>query len=160
MRKGGITIEDYKNLTVEVGFGENNFTMDRGSFKYKQKIHWKEKCKIVSEQKTENGVEVILSAPNKNQTFKLVLSEVGNKKELSMVQIEGNHGEVNRFWLTFPTNSEEHIYGCGETYSEFDLKGQNVRIWVAEHQNANRISKKIIKEKIRGKRPNKKLKFV
>jgi len=159
MRKGGITIVDYNNFSVEVGFGENNFTMDRGSFKYKQKIYWKEKCKIVSKQKTENGVEVILSASSKNQTFKLVLSEDGDKKELRMVHLEGNHEEVNRFWLTFPTNSKEHIYGCGETYSEFDLKGQNVRIWVAEHQNANRISKKIIKEKIRGKRPNKKLKF-
>lgn len=57
------------------------------------------------------------------------------------------------------TNPKEHIYGCGETYSELDLKGQNVRIWVAEHQNTGRISKKIIKEKLLGKHPDKKLSF-
>ena len=34
---------------------------------------------------------------------------------------------------------------CGETHSDFDLKGQKVRIWVAEHQNAKRITSKIIK---------------
>ncbi len=39
------------------------------------------------------------------------------------------------------------------------LKGQNVRIWVAEHQNTGRISKKIIKEKLLGKHPDKKLSF-
>ena len=66
---------------------------------------------------------------------------------------------VNRYWLTFVTNPKEHIYGCGETYSELDLKGQNVRIWVAEHQNTGRISKKIIKEKLLGKHPDKKLSF-
>ncbi|MBO5503872.1 MAG: hypothetical protein J5969_05260, partial [Lachnospiraceae bacterium] len=49
----------------------------------------------------------------------------------------------NRFYLTFKTAPGEHYYGCGETFSEFDLRGQRVRIWVAEHQNLRRLEKKM-----------------
>lgn len=66
---------------------------------------------------------------------------------------------VNRFRVHIPTNAEEHIYGCGETYSKLDLKGELVRIWVAEHQNTRWISGKIIREKLQGKRPDKTLAF-
>ena len=62
--------------------------------------------------------------------------------------------KCNRYWITIPALQKEHFYGCGETFSKFDLRGENVRIWVAEHQNSNRISKKIISEKMRGKRPD------
>ena len=129
--------------------------MSRGSFKYKQKINWKSKCQVVSNDQSE----IILHESKNNLSFKLQYLCNDNGDEIVMSRLDNEPVQVNRFWITFPTNPAEHIYGCGETYSEFDLKGQKVRIWVAEHQNAARISKKIIKEKLRGKRPNKKLKF-
>ena len=67
--------------------------------------------------------------------------------------------DINRYWISFDANPSEHIYGCGETYSKFDLKGENVRIWVAEHQNTNRIGKKLIRETFFGKKPKKVLPF-
>lgn len=60
---------------------------------------------------------------------------------------------------TFPVKASEHFYGCGETFSKFDLKGEKVRIWVAEHQNSDMISKKILREQIDGKQPKKILPF-
>lgn len=135
--------------------------MSRGSFKYKQKISGKRKLTLQNQEKTEEGYLLTYVDPKgssaKEQVHQFAVTQQGSQIRLAYVGEE--KPGVNRYWLTFVTNPKEHIYGCGETYSELDLKGQNVRIWVAEHQNTGRISKKIIKEKLLGKHPDKKLSF-
>ncbi len=133
--------------------------MTRGSFKYKQKFAWREKCKCIGQSKTENSIDYVYQCKKAGEILHLHVDEDKDKTALELTSEAGSASAVNRFWLSFGTNPSEHIYGCGETYSEFDLKGQKVRIWVAEHQNVSRISQKIIKEKIRGPRYNKKLSF-
>lgn len=148
-------------MEVSIGSGENQFSMSRGSFKYKQKISGKRKLTLQNQEKTEEGYLLTYVDPKgssaKEQVHQFAVTQQGSQIRLAYVGEE--KPGVNRYWLTFVTNPKEHIYGCGETYSELDLKGQNVRIWVAEHQNAGRISKKIIKEKLLGKHPDKKLSF-
>lgn len=148
-------------MEVSIGSGENQFSMSRGSFKYKQKISGKRKLTLQNQEKTEEGYLLTYVDPKgssaKEQVHQFAVTQQGSQIRLAYVGEEKSG--VNRYWLTFVTNPKEHIYGCGETYSELDLKGQNVRIWVAEHQNTGRISKKIIKEKLLGKHPDKKLSF-
>lgn len=148
-------------MEVSIGSGENQFSMSRGSFKYKQKISGKRKLTLQNQEKTEEGYLLTYVDPKgssaKEQVHQFAVTQQGSQIRLAYVGEE--KPGVNRYWLTFVTNPKEHIYGCGETYSELDLKGQNVRIWVSEHQNTGRISKKIIKEKLLGKHPDKKLSF-
>ena len=148
-------------MEVSIGSGENQFSMSRGSFKYKQKISGKRKLTLQNQEKTEEGYLLTYVDPKgssaKEQVHQFAVTQQGSQIRLAYVGEE--KPGVNRYWLTFVTNPKEHIYGCGETYSELDLKEQNVRIWVAEHQNTGRISKKIIKEKLLGKHPDKKLSF-
>lgn len=148
-------------MEVSIGSGENQFSMSRGSFKYKQKISGKRKLTLQNQEKTEEGYLLTYVDPKgssaKEQVHQFAVTQQGSQIRLAYMGEE--KPGVNRYWLTFVTNPKEHIYGCGETYSELDLKGQNVRIWVAEHQNTGRISKKIIKEKLLGKHPDKKLSF-
>ena len=148
-------------MEVSIGSGENQFSMSRGSFKYKQKSSGKRKLTLQNQEKTEEGYLLTYVDPKgssaKEQVHQFAVTQQGSQIRLAYVGEE--KPGVNRYWLTFVTNPKEHIYGCGETYSELDLKGQNVRIWVAEHQNTGRISKKIIKEKLLGKHPDKKLSF-
>ena len=148
-------------MEVSIGSGENQFSMSRGSFKYKQKISGKRKLTLQNQEKTEEGYLLTYVDPKgssaKEQVHQFAVTQQGSQIRLAYVGEE--KPGVNRYWLTFVTNPKEHIYSCGETYSELDLKGQNVRIWVAEHQNTGRISKKIIKEKLLGKHPDKKLSF-
>ena len=148
-------------MEVSIGSGENQFSMSRGSFKYKQKISGQRKLTLQNQEKTEEGYLLTYVDPKgssaKEQVHQFAVTQQGSQIRLAYVGEE--KPGVNRYWLTFVTNPKEHIYGCGETYSELDLKGQNVRIWVAEHQNTGRISKKIIKEKLLGKHPDKKLSF-
>ena len=144
-------------MEVVVGLGENRFTMSRGSFKYKQTFFNKRKLVQKSREKTEDGYRLTYVDEKAAETYLFTVKETDSRMEIAYV---GNPKEnVNRYWLTFAMDPKEHIYGCGETYSEFDLKGQKVRIWVAEHQNTGRISKKIIKEKLFGKHPQKTLAF-
>ena len=145
------------DMKVVVASGENHFTMSRGSFKYKQTIGAKRALVQKSRVETPEGCRLIYEEKGKDREYTFLLKEEQGKITVSY---EGeNTPDVNRYWLTFATDPKEHIYGCGETYSKFDLKGENVRIWVAEHQNTNRIAKKIIKEKFFGKKPEKTLPF-
>ncbi len=151
-------------MEVAVASGENNFSMSRGSFQYKKNIHNKRKLvRVASVDKGSDADDVRivdrLSYEDPRSGIRITFRIV---EEEHLTRIEWEEGDipgVNRYFVTFPANPAEHIYGCGETYSKLDLKGERVRIWVAEHQNTRRISGKIIKWKIRGKRPDKVLPF-
>lgn len=154
-----INLESLRKMELAVGLGENNFTMSRGSFVYNQSFTYKKKCDLEKVEEKENGF--ILHFTDKSHAYRISVTEEMGK--ISVDYLEEVPKDVNRFWLSIPTNPDEKIYGCGETYSKFNLKGEKVRIWVAEHQNVNRISKKVIKRatigRIIGKQPKKTLKF-
>ena len=137
-----------------MGIGENNFKMSRGSFNYKQKIRCKKKLVRTATEKTKDGAILSFEDRKSGERHKVVITTLENGRIKAAYQPDNAVG-YNRFWISFPANPKEHIYGCGETYSKFDLKGEQVRIFVAEHQNAKRISKKIVKEKFLGKHPDK-----
>lgn len=153
-------LEQVLNMEVTVGFGENHFTMSRGSFRYKQKILRKKQLFLTSHEKKDDGYLLTYEDPKKSGKVvcRFLVTVDGTQIRIKTKDFE-SADEYNRYWLSFDANPNEHIYGCGETYSKFDLKGQNVRVWVAEHQNTRRISSKIIKEKLFGKHPNKTLAF-
>ncbi len=151
-----IVVERFAGLHIEVGFGENQFTMSRGSFKYKQKLQDRKALTKIMDKK-QDGERIITFV--EEATGKKLVVELREEEGRTHLITQSCEGDWNRFWIRFDAEAGEHIYGCGETYSKFDLRGEKVRIWVAEHQNTSRISKKIIKEKLRGKRPKKTLKF-
>lgn len=121
---------------IRVGTGKDYFTMSRGSFQYKRKIQLEalpDGEKYLKKTVRDDGVE--------EYTF-------------------SNPGENwNRYEVSFDCDKDAHFYGCGETYSKFDLSGEKVRIWVAEHQNSRRITGKIIRQKLKGIHPEKTLPF-
>ncbi len=149
-------LKDFIDLELTVANGENDFTMNRGSFSYKQEIKNKKKLKLVSKQEEPDSIDFKFEEDHdiivKNENGKISLDYVGEPPE-----------GINRFWISFAADPKEHIYGCGETYSKFDLKGEKVRVWVAEHQNVGRISKKVIRRatigRIVGPQPEKTKKF-
>jgi len=150
-----ITVKDLLNMKVKVGEGTNNFTMSRGSFVYKQSFSYESILEFVDKNKEGNATKLHFTDPNRKLDHYFIITEDNGDLE---VTYESNDDAINRYWISFAANSSEHIYGCGETYSKFDLKGENVRIWVAEHQNTNRIGRKLIRELL-GKKPKKVLPF-
>ncbi len=150
-----ITVKDLLNMKVKVGEGTNNFTMSRGSFVYKQEFSYESTLDYVDENTQGNKTKLHFKDPKRNLDHYFIVAEEKGDIE---VTYEGDDEAINRYWISFAASSSEHIYGCGETYSKFDLKGENVRIWVAEHQNTNRIGRKLIRELL-GKKPKKVLPF-
>ena len=143
---------------LSVGRGQNHFTMSRGSFSYKQHISQKTVLKKTGVTEEKDGLTITFCLPSEESClFALKLTEENGLFKLRCVCPEAPR--FDRFWLSFPAEAEEHFYGCGETYSELDLKGQLVRIFVAEHQNTRRISAKMIREKLFGVKPDRKLPF-
>lgn len=150
-----ITIETLEKMKVEVGNSVNNFTMSRGSFVYNQDFRYRSELVLKDKKKDGDTLTLTYDDPDRGGQYIFNIKEENGDIELTS---EFDNSDVNRFWLTFDANPSEHIYGCGETYSKFDLKGENVRIWVAEHQNTDRIAKKLLRE-LFGKKPKKVLPF-
>ncbi|MCR5699743.1 MAG: alpha-glucosidase [Treponemataceae bacterium] len=154
-----MTLSQFESLELAVGKGENNFSMSRGSFVYKQKFSWKRQLSFTGKSGTD-AKKFTLSYEDKKTHLKYEIDVAQDEKGAISVKCRTpENADVNRWWISFPADADERIYGCGETYSEFNLKGEKIRIWVAEHQNAKRITKKIILEKLTGKHPNKIGKF-
>lgn len=56
----------------------------------------------------------------------------GQDGDAVSIRFIGFDDNLDRFWLTLEASADEHIYGCGEQYSELDLRGKRVPIWVQE----------------------------
>lgn len=131
------TVDPYKPAPIEVGSGSNTYKMSHGSFKIKEKLEKKLNVKIKSA--SAEGDKAVLETE-----FGNILLEIEDGRRIR-ASFEGFEG-FNRMWITLPSSSEEHLYGSGEIFSEFDLKGKRANIWVAEHINALQIGKKLIKQ--------------
>ncbi len=115
-----------KNFTIRIGRGQAAFPMKKGSFQYLDEIY-----------------------ETKPFTGNVYIDPLNAQESRLRLDIDPSW---NRIWITFPTEAR-HFYGGGETFSEWDLQGQRVRIWVAEHQNADRIEKKIARQEAEGVDP-------
>lgn len=128
---------------LSASYGIDNIKMkDHGEFSIKDKATSKmnffvdrideEKGKVYT--KSKSGEEILLSFYE-------------NEGRLHS-KLEVTKGELNRFYVTLPSSKEEHYYGCGEQYIDFDLKGQLVKNWVTEHQGFRRLVRKAIRLKV------------
>ncbi|MCR4951485.1 MAG: alpha-glucosidase [Solobacterium sp.] len=145
-----------KNMELSVGSGENYFTMSRGSFRYRRWIRWRRKLLLSGYTETETGFTLTFHDPREKEDYVI---GVEMRSGCYDIKLRSHPADVNRFWISYPSDSSEHFYGCGETYSKLDLKGEKVRIFVAEHQNTRRISEKLIRDTVIGHDPEKDLAF-
>ncbi len=145
-----------KNMELTIGHGRNYFTMSRGSFRYRKRIDWRRDLVKTGYEPNEEGFTLRFLDERKNREY---IVDVKMKDGCYDVEMRNAPKDVNRFWVRMPCGRHEHFYGCGETHARFDLKGERVRIFVAEHQNTNRISRKIVRETIAGQDPEREQAF-
>ncbi|MCR5523597.1 MAG: alpha-glucosidase [Clostridia bacterium] len=148
---GGVTVFSLApgSEPVSVGYGEADFAMDHGSFKIKDQIYSDKPLRVKELEIDGNTLHVKFDDG--------ALDVVIDGKRL-YVKFFGLH-HYNRLSFALATDSSEHFYGTGETFSEFDLKGHKVNVWVAEHMNARCIAKKLAKIAIGRRDSTKKGKF-
>lgn len=122
---------------VCAGLGKNEYKMKHGSFKIREKAS-KPVPVVIRSAELQNGKAVVKGDEG---TFTLTLA--GDNR--IYVHIDGFE-RYNRLYITLPAEKNEHVYGTGEVFSEFDLRGKNVNVWVAEHINALQVGKKLVKQ--------------
>ena len=129
---------------LSIGQGNAKYKMKRGSFKTKDTIFNRHKLTF----SFVDGNRYIFSD-------NVVQAEIIVDKDGEFIKF---HFHVdpgfNRFSLHFKTFEDEYIYGCGEQYSELNLKGKDVPIWVSEHQQVMKIVKKQLRERFKGPQPD------
>ncbi len=131
------SIDPYAPAPIQVGNGENTYSMSHGSFKIKEALSEKKFVKLTN---IANSDESALISTN----FGDIQLDIEQGRRIR-VTFSG-FADFNRLWITLPSEKEECLYGSGEVFSEFNLKGKHANVWVAEHINALQIGKKLIKQ--------------
>ena len=127
------------DVPLIAGIGKNSYKMVKGSFKIKERTAATEPLTVKSVSLDgENKAEIIFSEG------RAALEIQGDKLTADFQGLD----EYNRLILILPAVPDEHVYGTGETFSEFDLRGKKTNNWVAEHENARCISKKVFRTTI------------
>jgi len=135
---------DYEHLVLRATYGQASYQMSRGTFKTKDHIKpWKTLT-------FDHNDEGIYWYRVNNQFIGIKPEESEHHLILKMI----NQSDFNRFEWTMNAQESEHIYGCGEQFASFDLKGKKVNIWVSEHHSLKKLIKKFLREKIFGVNPN------
>ncbi len=129
-----------------LGYGTAHYKMGNGGvFKHKDKVLWQEQAKIKKIVQEESRLKITYLLQSKNIELTAYMDEQENRTRISFVN---KPEEINRMWFNLKALPKEHVYGCGECFTDFDLRGKKVRIWVAEHQNLQRIIKKFLGRQI------------
>lgn len=143
-------------IKLSIGNGENHFTMKRGSFRYHTRMNWLHDLKNTGVEQNDHGFVMTYQDDADDRLLSLQVTENGGRYECVL---QGDTSGINRYVIHLPCEEDEAFYGCGETYAKLNLKGEKVRIFVAEHQNSNRIMKKLIRQKLLGVHPEHTLPF-
>ena len=151
LRRGERTVLKWKaeDVFMSVGKGCNNYKMSHGSFKIKEKTLLKRPLRIKAFEKSESGATVELSEG------KVEIEICGDNVKFVPVGLD----EYNRMYINLPAKAEEYVYGGGEIFTEFNLRGKKLNVWVAEHINALQIAKKLLKQVFGIKNTTRKQKF-
>ncbi len=124
-------IHQKDNPLVFCGSGKSNFQMSHGNFQITDDLF----SKIPLRQFSIQGGNIIFE--------NLITLNFEESDDLLQIHFEPLDKTLNRLWVTLPLQPNEHIYGCGEQYSHFDLRGKRVPIWVSE-QGVGRNKKDLI----------------
>lgn len=135
---------------LSVGKGRNSFKMSHGSFSIKETVAAKIELFAKEIEVGESSASIKLSCGMVH-----ILKENENRLKFSFSGLPG----FDRMWLKIPAEKNEYVYGGGEIFSEFNLRGKKLNVWVAEHINALQIAKKLVKQVFGIKNTTRKQKF-
>ncbi|MHA1428044.1 MAG: alpha-glucosidase [Candidatus Helarchaeota archaeon] len=118
----------FRTPCLEIGLGLGRFKSKYGHFKIRDKM--KKRRKLISFNVTAQSPERInIEFYSELATINLTFAVTNNRLEITP---NCTNPEVNRFWMAIHADEQEAVFGCGEQFSEFNLRGKNVPLWVQE----------------------------
>jgi alpha-glucosidase len=129
--KNEILIEhSLANPAFKIGVGKSQIKMRHGNFKIKEKIIKEIELKQFEIEKITNdeiSIKLLEIDYVLNLIFKLDLIE----KRLEIFP-KVSKTNINRFWMKIKSDPSENIFGCGARFSEFNLQGKKIPLWVED----------------------------
>ncbi|MEX8990252.1 alpha-glucosidase, partial [Salmonella enterica] len=112
-----------------IGAGVADIDMFRGNFSIKDKLNEKIALTEATISELPDGWLVQFSrGATISATLRISTDEAG-RLQLDLQNDDLHH---NRIWLRLAANPDDHIYGCGEQFSYFDLRGKPFPLWTSE----------------------------
>lgn len=113
-----------ENPCLWIGAGVADIDMFRGNFSIKDKLNEKIALTEATVSELPDGWLVQFSrGATISATLRISTDEAG-RLQLDLQNDDLHH---NRIWLRLAANPDDHIYGCGEQFSYFDLRGKPFR---------------------------------
>jgi len=110
------------NPCIFVGRGHDRIAMHRGRFEIEDRLV--ERCPLGH---AEIDGERIMLAPAKGQAPRLMLT-----LEENAIALQAADPSINRLWIRIAADADEHVWGGGEQFSYFDLRGRRFPLWISE----------------------------
>lgn len=125
--------------SVFLGKGNEAFDMYHGNFEIVDELE--ERIALRDWRVKENlNEDVIVVFGRDSNTIEVTLSFLDGRMKMG---VKSNNSFANRLWIRIKAEPDEHIYGCGEQFSELDLRGKKVPLWVSE-QGVGRNKKELL----------------
>ncbi len=117
-----------KNPCFEIGVGIGKYKQSHSSFQIQEKLKKNiplQDFKILSQFDNQIIIEF-----NHNQYSIVIEFYIQESKLIITPKCEDE--TINRFWMKLESDEDEAIFGCGEQFSELNLKGKMIPIWVED----------------------------
>ncbi|WP_049632940.1 alpha-glucosidase [Yersinia aldovae] len=135
---GGFTLSFKQRLLLQhsaqtpclwIGRGKADIDMFRGNFSVKDCLS--EKLALTDTVITPQGRgwDIHFSRGDVAQTTLHITGDAAGRLEMTLSNSDKDN---NRMWLRLAAQQEDHIYGCGEQFSYFNLRGKPFPLWTSE----------------------------
>jgi alpha-glucosidase len=112
-----------------IGGGEADIDMFRGNFSIKDRLNEKVALTDVKITAQPAGWHLHFSRGNTLSATLVITTDDSGRLQLNLQNDNRAH---NRIWLRLAAQPQDHIYGCGEQFSYFDLRGKPFPLWTSE----------------------------
>lgn len=113
---------------LAVGRGHATYDMYHGNFNIEDDLIEKFPLRDSNVTQTESGYNIEFSDDGRY----VVNVELREQDGRTVMRVQAQEPGLNRLWIRVPANPDETIYGGGEQFSHFNLRGKKFPLWVSE----------------------------
>ncbi len=114
---------------LAIGRGQADIEMFHGNFSIRDQIIEKVELQEAVLQEQADALVITLS---RGSDFQAVVTLSCDEAGRLHLQVQNISSVYNRTFLSLAARPEDHIYGCGEQFSYFDLRGRPFPLWTSE----------------------------
>ena len=112
-------------VALYLGIGDSEYLMSHGSFKISESFRQRVRARA-KKITVEGGIAKVYT-----NSGHICISCENDRFKFTPV----GYGRYNRMLIRIPSTANESVYGGGENFTEFNLHGKRLNVWVAEHKS-------------------------